>query len=58
MPNDIPNIDHETKPCPLCTGKLFLKQTHVHTRGTTLVFKCTTCEVEIPVVVPNPAPPA
>ena len=41
-------------PCPLCSQQTFLKQTHrEHVRDLRLrVFKCLSCAVEYPVVIP------
>ena len=41
-------------PCPLCAMQTFLKQTHrEHIRDfLLLVFKCSSCAVEYPVVAP------
>jgi hypothetical protein len=43
-----------TPPCPLCAKQTFLKQTHrEHVRDLLLlVFKCSSCAVEYPVVSP------
>jgi hypothetical protein len=41
-------------PCPMCSKQTFLKQTHrEHVRDLLLlVFKCSSCAVEYPVVSP------
>jgi hypothetical protein len=43
-----------TPPCPMCSKQTFLKQTHrEHVRDLLLlVFKCSSCAVEYPVVSP------
>jgi hypothetical protein len=43
-------------PCPMCAKETFLKQTHRELVRDLLllVFKCPSCAVEYPVVVPAP----
>jgi hypothetical protein len=43
-------------PCPICSKQTFLKQTHrEHVRNLLLlVFRCSSCAAEYPVVSPAP----
>lgn len=47
-------------PCPMCTGKMLLKEQHrmAHSHASMLFFRCTTCGVEYPRASDTTAAPA
>lgn len=48
------DVDTATPPCPICSMQTFLKQTHREQIRDLLllVFKCSSCAVEYPVLAP------
>ena len=52
--SELKPIEVTAPPCPVCSMQTFLKQTHrEHVRNfLLLVFKCSSCAVEYPVVTP------